>query len=152
MAAPAAEEADDVRRRMLKSKIHRAIVTDANLHYVGSITLDPELLDAADILEHEQVVVVDIDNGARLETYAIAGRRGSGDVCLNGAAARLVSPGDRVIVLSYADYDRTELEHYAPRVVHVDAANRQIDAVTAELLAAQQAGPAPRRYVEVPTG
>jgi aspartate 1-decarboxylase len=137
---------------MLKSKIHRAVVTDANLHYVGSITLDPDLLEAADIFEHEQVAVVDIDNGARLETYAIAGRRGSGDVCLNGAAARLVSPGDRIIVLSYADYDRTELEDYAPRVVHVDAANQQIDAVTAEFLAARQAGPAPGRYVEVPAG
>ena len=84
-----------MRRRMLKSKIHRAVVTDANLHYVGSITIDPELLAAADILEHEQVAVVDIDNGARFETYAIAGRPGSGDMCLNGAAARLVSPGDR---------------------------------------------------------
>jgi aspartate 1-decarboxylase len=139
-----------VRRRMLKSKIHRAVVTDANLHYVGSITVDPDLLEAADILEHEQVAVVDIDNGARLETYAIAGRPGSGDLCLNGAAARLVSPGDRIIVISYADYDRDELEHYAPRIVHVDSANHQIDAVTAELLAAEQAGLAPHRYVEVP--
>jgi len=139
-----------VRRRMLKSKIHRAVVTDANLHYVGSITVDPDLLEAADILEHEQVAVVDIDNGARLETYAIAGRPGSGDMCLNGAAARLVSPGDRIIVISYADYDRAELERYAPRIVHVDSANRQIDAITAELLAAEQAGPAPHRYVEVP--
>src|SRR5690606_15391140 len=93
-----------VRRRMLKSKIHRAVVTDANLHYVGSVTIDPDLLDAADILEHEQVTIVDIDNGARLETYVIAGERGSGDLCLNGAAARLVHPGDRVIVISYADY------------------------------------------------
>ena len=99
-----------MRRRMLKSKIHRAVVTDANLHYVGSVTIDPDLIDAADILEHEQVAVVDIDNGARLETYAIAGVRGSGDLCLNGAAARLVQPGDRVIVISYADYDDAELE------------------------------------------
>jgi aspartate 1-decarboxylase len=117
---------------MLKSKIHRAVVTDANLHYVGSITIDPELLAAADILEHEQVAVVDIDNGARFETYAIAGRPGSGDMCLNGAAARLVSPGDRIIVISYADYEASELEHYEPVVVHVDTANRRIDAATAE--------------------
>jgi aspartate 1-decarboxylase len=124
-----------VRRRMLKSKIHRAVVTDANLHYVGSITIDPDLLAAADILEYEQVAVVDIDNGARFETYAIAGRPGSGDMCLNGAAARLVSPGDRVIVISYADYDQGELEHHEPVVVHVDAANHRIDAATAERLA-----------------
>jgi aspartate 1-decarboxylase len=139
-----------VRRRMLKSKIHRAVVTDANLHYVGSVTIDPDLLDAADILEHEQVAIVDIDNGARLETYAIAGVRGSGDLCLNGAAARLVQPGDRVIVISYADYDDVEMEGYGPRVVHVDTSNRQVDEVTAELLAAAEAGPAPHRYVEVP--
>jgi aspartate 1-decarboxylase len=124
-----------VRRCMLKSKIHRAVVTDANLHYVGSITIDPDLLAAADILEYEQVAVVDIDNGARFETYAIAGRPGSGDMCLNGAAARLVSPGDRVIVISYADYDQGELEHHEPVVVHVDAANHRIDAATAERLA-----------------
>ncbi len=124
-----------MRRRMLKSKIHRAVVTDANLHYVGSITIDPDLLAAADILEHEQVAVVDIDNGARFETYAIAGRPGSGDMCLNGAAARLVSPGDRVIVISYADYDQGDLEHHEPVVVHVDAANRRIDAAAAERLA-----------------
>jgi aspartate 1-decarboxylase len=120
---------------MLKSKIHRAVVTDANLHYVGSITIDPDLLEAADILEHEQVAVVNIDNGARFETYAIAGRRGSGDMCLNGAAARLVSPGDRVIVISYAEYDQGELEHHEPVVVHVDTANRRVDAATAEELA-----------------
>ena len=139
-----------MRRRMLKSKIHRAVVTDANLHYVGSVTIDPDLLDAADIREHEQVAIVDIDNGARLETYAIAGVRGSGDMCLNGAAARLVQPGDRVIVISYADYDEAELERHQPRIVHVDAANRQVDAVTAELLASEQRGPAPHRYVDVP--
>jgi aspartate 1-decarboxylase len=141
-----------VRRRMLKSKIHRAVVTDANLHYVGSVTIDADLLEAADILEHEQVTIVDIDNGARFETYTIAGGRGSGDLCLNGAAARLVQPGDRVIVISYADYEDSEMEGYAPRVVHVDTANRQIDAVTADLLARELAGgrPAPRRYAEVP--
>jgi aspartate 1-decarboxylase len=139
-----------VRRRMLKSKIHRAVVTDANLHYVGSVTVDPDLLDAADILEHEQVAVVDIDNVARFETYTLAGGRGSGDLCLNGAAARLVQRGDRVIVISYADYEDSEMETYAPRVVHVDTANRRIDAATAELLAAEMNAPAPRRYVEVP--
>ena len=124
-----------MRRRMLKSKIHRAVVTDANLHYVGSITIDPDLLEAADILEHEQVAVVDIDNGARFETYTIAGRRGSGDMCLNGAAARLVSPGDRVIVISYAEYDEAELQDHQPLVVHVDAANHRIDTAAAERLA-----------------
>src|SRR5690606_36691133 len=138
-----------MRRRMLKSKIHRAVVTDSNLHYVGSVTIDPDLLQAADILEHEQVAVVDIDNGARLETYAIAGRRGSGDLCLNGAAARLVQPGDRVIIISYADYEREELADYEPIVVHVDSRNRQIDAMTADLLAALHSGPPPHCYVEV---
>jgi aspartate 1-decarboxylase len=139
-----------MRRRMLKSKIHRAVVTDANLHYVGSVTIDPDLLEAADILEHEQVAIVDIDNGARLETYAIAGVRGSGDMCLNGAAARLVQPGDRIIVISYAEYDDAELRGHEPRIVHVDTANRQVDPVTADLLAAGPRGPAPHRYAEVP--
>jgi aspartate 1-decarboxylase len=111
-------------RTMLKSKIHRATVTDADLHYVGSITVDPELLEAADILEHEQVAVVDVDNGARFETYTIAGERGSGEMKVNGAAARLVHHGDTIIVISYAQYDRVEMEHYAPTVVHVDRQNR----------------------------
>ena len=124
-----------MRRRMLKSKIHRAVVTDANLHYVGSITIDPALLEAADILEHEQVAVVDVDNGARFETYTIAGRPGSGDMCLNGAAARLVSPGDRIIVISYADYEAAELAHHEPVVVHVDSTNHRVDSATAERLA-----------------
>jgi aspartate 1-decarboxylase len=110
-------------RTMLKSKIHRATVTDCDLHYVGSITLDPELLEAADIRELEQVAVVDVDNGARFETYTIAGGRGSGEVKVNGAAARLVHRGDTVIVISYAIYDPEELEHHTPRVVHVDATN-----------------------------
>jgi aspartate 1-decarboxylase len=135
---------------MLKSKVHRATVTDANLHYVGSITVDPDLLDAADITEYEQVAVVDIDNGARLETYVIAGRRGSGDMCLNGAAARLVHPGDKIIVISYADYEEAELAGYAPRIVHVDGSNHQIDEATAELLAGlRPTSGAPERYVEV---
>ena len=111
-------------RTMLKSKIHRATVTDCDLHYVGSITIDPLLLEAADILPHEQVAVLDLDNGARFETYTIAGERGGGEVKLNGAAARLVQRGDTVIVISYAQYNRAELHTYAPRVVHVDAANR----------------------------
>jgi aspartate 1-decarboxylase len=115
-------------RTMLKSKIHRATVTDSNLHYVGSITIDPELLEAADVLEYEQVAVLDIDNGARFETYAIAGERGSGEVVINGAAARLVAPGDTVIVLSYAGYAEDELAGYAARVVHVDEANRATEA------------------------
>jgi aspartate 1-decarboxylase len=134
-------------RRMMKSKIHRATVTDANLHYVGSITLDTGLMELADILEMEQVQILDIDNGARFETYAIPG--GPGDVCLNGAAARLVAPGDRIIVITYADYDEAELERYAPRVVHVDAANRPVPEHVARELAAQSA-PGPLRYREVP--
>jgi aspartate 1-decarboxylase len=117
-----------VQRTMLKSKIHRATVTDSDLHYVGSITIDPDLLEAADILEHEQVHVVDVDNGARFETYTIPGERGSGQLKINGAAARLVHTGDTVIVISYAAYTRAEMEHYEPRVVHVDRANRIIAA------------------------
>jgi len=113
-----------VQRTMLKSKIHRATVTDCDLHYVGSITIDRELLDAADILAHEQVAVVDVDNGARFETYTIAGESGGGEVKLNGAAARLVARGDRIIVISYASYPREEIDLYLPRVVHVDAHNR----------------------------
>ncbi|MBW3573371.1 MAG: aspartate 1-decarboxylase [Actinobacteria bacterium] len=111
-----------MRRRMMKSKIHRATVTAADVSYVGSISLDPTLMELADIREHEQVQVLDIDNGARLETYAISG--GPGEVTVNGAAARLVHPGDRVIVLTYADYDEAELGGWSPVVVHVDGANR----------------------------
>src|SRR6185369_10710957 len=103
-----------VRRRMMKSKIHRATVTDANLNYVGSITIDTDLMAAADLLEWEQVAIVDIDNGNRFETYVIPGAAGSGAMCLNGAAARLVHPGDRIIVISYADYDQSELEGFEP--------------------------------------
>ncbi len=138
-----------MRRRMMKSKVHRATVTDADLHYVGSITVDRDLMDAADLVEFEQVAVVDIDNGARLETYVIAGERGSGSVCLNGAAARLVAPGDKVIIISYADYDHEDLEDYVPRIVHVDSANGLVDEETARVLAGLDR-PAPRRYVEVP--
>ena len=114
-----------VHRTMMKSKIHRATVTGADLNYVGSITLDPELMGLADIRENEQVHVLDIDNGARFETYAIPG--GPGDVILNGAAARLVHTGDRVIVITYASYDEVELERYEPRVVHVDDQNRPVE-------------------------
>ena len=114
-------------RQMLKSKIHRARITGSDLHYVGSITIDANLLEAADILEHELVHVLDVDNGARFETYTIAGRRGSGTVQVNGAAARLVHTGDTVIVVSYASYDERELESYEPRVVHVNAHNEIVD-------------------------
>jgi aspartate 1-decarboxylase len=138
-----------MRRRMMKSKIHRATVTDADLHYVGSVTIDAELMAAADLVEFEQVAVVDIDNGARLETYVIEGPAGSGAICLNGAAARLVSPGDRVIVISYADYADEELAAYRPAIVHVDTANAIVEEEVARKLAALDA-PAPRRYVEVP--
>jgi aspartate 1-decarboxylase len=125
-----------MQRVMLKSKIHRATVTDCDLHYVGSITVDPELLEAADIREHEQVHVVDIDNGARFETYTIAGERGSGDLKVNGAAARLVHNGDTVILISYASYDEAELDSYEPRVVHVTRENEivNVDAEVATLL------------------
>jgi aspartate 1-decarboxylase len=120
-----------VRRRMMKSKIHRATVTGADLNYVGSISMDTELMALADILPYEQVAVLDIDNGARFETYAIEGERGQ--ICLNGAAARLVSPGDKVIIITYAEYEREELEHYVPKVVHVDGRNRVIDETSARL-------------------
>lgn len=134
-----------MRRRMMKSKIHRATVTDADLNYVGSITLDVDLMKLADIREMEQVHVLDIDNGNRLVTYAIAG--GSGDVCLNGAAARLVQPGDRVIVISYADYDEGELDTYLPQVVHVDTANHPVPEDVAQRLL--NAGPGPIHYEEL---
>jgi aspartate 1-decarboxylase len=125
-------------RTMLKSKIHRATVTDCDLHYVGSITIDPDLLEAADILEFEQVAVVDVDNGARFETYTIAGERGSGAIKVNGAAARLVHRGDTIIVISYGSYDPEDLEHYDPWVVHVNEDNEihTIDNEVATLLGA----------------
>jgi aspartate 1-decarboxylase len=115
-----------MQRVMLKSKIHRATVTDCDLHYVGSITIDPDLLEAADMLEYEQVHVVDVDNGARFETYTIPGERGSGDMRVNGAAARLVHRGDTIIVISYGSYDEVDLERYVPRVVHVQADTNRI--------------------------
>lgn len=108
---------------MLQGKIHRATVTQAELNYVGSITIDEALLEASGIREYQKVQVVDIDNGSRLETYTIAGERNSGVICLNGAAARLVSVGDKVIIMSYAAYEADELANYAPKVVFVDENN-----------------------------
>jgi aspartate 1-decarboxylase len=114
-------------RTMLKSKIHRATVTQADLDYVGSVTVDTDLLDAADLLPGEKVAIVDVTNGARLETYVIPGARGSGVLGINGAAAHLVHPGDLVILIAYAQMDDELARQYRPRVVHVDAANRIIE-------------------------
>ncbi|GAB3136758.1 aspartate 1-decarboxylase [Micromonospora sonneratiae] len=111
-------------RTILKSKIHRAVVTQADLHYVGSLTIDEDLMDAADLIAGEQVHVVDINNGARLETYVIAGERGSGVIGINGAAARLIQPDDLVIIISYAAVADPDAKAYTPRVVMVDEANR----------------------------
>ena len=111
-------------RTMCKSKIHRATVTGADLNYIGSITIDPELREAADLLEYEQVSVVNVNNGARFETYVIPGEPGKGEICLNGAAARMVHPGDKVIVISYAQYDEAEMESYRPVFIFVDEQNR----------------------------
>lgn len=122
-----------MQRTMLKSKIHRATISDSDLHYVGSITIDAELLEAADIREHEQVHVLDIDNGARFETYTIAGAPGGGEMKINGAAARLVHTGDTIIVVSYANYDEAELQSYEPRVVHVEKDTNRILDVDAEV-------------------
>ncbi len=121
----------------MKSKIHRATVTQADLHYVGSVTVDADLLDAADLLPGELVHIVDVTNGARLETYTIEGPRGSGVIGINGAAARLVAPGDLVILISYAQVDDAEARALRPRVVHVDAANRVVE------LGADAAAPVP---------
>lgn len=109
---------------MCKSKIHRATLTAADLHYEGSVSIDQDLLDAADMLEFEKVQIVNINNGSRLETYTLAGERGSGQIQLNGAAARLGAPGDRVIIISYAEYDEAELETFTPKFVFVDEHNR----------------------------
>jgi aspartate 1-decarboxylase len=114
-------------RTMLKSKIHRATVTTADLHYVGSVTVDEDLMDAADLLPGEQVAIVDVTNGARLETYVIAGERGSGVIGINGAAAHLVHPGDLVILISYGQLDDALARAYRPRIVHVDRANQVIE-------------------------
>ena len=125
-----------MQRHMLKSKIHRATVTGCDLHYVGSVTLDADLMRSADLLPGELVHVLDVDNGNRFETYVIEGEPGSGEVCVNGAAARLVHLGDRVIVVAYGVFDESELESHEPRVVHVDERNAivQVDADPASLV------------------
>ena len=115
-----------MQRVMMKSKIHRATVTQADLHYVGSISIDRDLMDAADLLEGEQVAIVDITNGARLETYVIPAPRGSGTIGINGAAAHLVNEGDLVIIISYGMFEDAEAKALKPRVVHVDAQNRVV--------------------------
>lgn len=121
-------------RTMLKSKIHRARVTDGNLHYEGSVTLDPVLMEAADLLPHEQVHLLDVDNGARLETYVIEGERDSGEVVINGAAARLIHKGDIILILSYVTVPDEEARRLEPQIVHVDEANRivRVDHAVAE--------------------
>jgi aspartate 1-decarboxylase len=139
-------------RPMMVGKIHRATVTAADLHYVGSVTVDLDLLEAADVLPGQQVDVVDVTNGARLTTYALAGERGSGVVCVNGAAAHLVHPGDVVILIAYALLPDAEARTYRPCVVHVDGANRIVELGTDPGAAADgvptgvaQDGPAPVR-------
>lgn len=116
-----------MRRTMMKSKIHRATVTEANLDYVGSVTIDRDLMDAADLLPNEKVQIVDNTNGARLETYVIEGERGSGVIGINGAAAHLVQPGDNVILISYAELEDVEARAWEPTVVFVDGTNRVVD-------------------------
>ena len=113
-----------MRRHMMKSKLHRATVTEANLHYEGSLTVDADLLAAADILTHEQIHVWDVTNGARLVTYALPGKRGSGEVCVNGAGAHLIRPGDVVIVATYAEFEDAEAKRHEPRVVLLGDGNR----------------------------
>src|SRR5579875_734548 len=113
-----------MQRTMCKGKIHRATVTQANLNYIGSITIDQDLLEAADIYPYEKVQVVNVTNGSRLETYAIAGARGSGVICLNGAAARLTAEGDIVIIISYGQFDEQEIRSLVPKIVFVDEQNR----------------------------
>ncbi|MCA9082911.1 MAG: aspartate 1-decarboxylase [Planctomycetaceae bacterium] len=115
-----------MKRTLLKSKIHRATVTEADLNYEGSITIDPRLMKAADIVEFERVEVYDITNGNRLATYAISGKPGSGTICLNGAAARLVQVGDLIIICSYADYTEEERRQHVPRIIRVDGRNRKL--------------------------
>lgn len=117
-------------RTLLKSKIHRATVTEADLHYEGSVTIDAELMDAADLVNYEQVDIYNITNGNRLTTYVIPGEPGTGTICINGAAAHLVNPGDLVIIASYGDYAEHEVRNHQPRVVLVDAANRGLCSAT----------------------
>ncbi len=113
-----------MQRILLKSKIHRATVTDAQLHYEGSVTIDRQLMELADLIDHEQVQIYDVNNGNRLTTYVIPGEPGSGTICINGAAAHLVHPGDLVIICSYANFKESEARQVKPRVVHVDEKNR----------------------------
>ena len=113
-----------MQRSLMKSKVHRGIITQANLHYVGSLTLDRDLMDMADLMPNEKIQVVDVTNGERFETYVIEGERGSGVLCLNGAAARKVQVGDTVIVISYGTYDEQEARHHVPTVVLCDEDNR----------------------------
>lgn len=118
---------------MMKSKLHRATVTEANLNYVGSITIDEDLMDAANLLENEKVQIVNNNNGARLETYVIKGNRGSGVICLNGAAARLVQPGDNVIIISYSLMTEEQARSYKPTVVILDAHNKAVQSLKEEI-------------------
>lgn len=145
-----------VLREMLKSKIHRATVTQADLHYVGSITIDADLLAAADLLPGEKVDIVNINNGARFSTYVIEGLSGSGIIGVNGAAARLVAPGDLVIIISYAQYSREELVEHQPRVVFVDQFNRPVslgsDAADPGLAAELLRGDRDSRDLATPAG
>lgn len=119
-------------RIMMKSKLHRATVTEANLEYVGSITIDEDLMDAADVYPNEKVQIVNNNNGARFETYVIAGERGSGVICLNGAAARLVHPGDKVIIISYGMIDNKEARNFQPKVIFLDDKNQITETVHEE--------------------
>jgi len=112
---------------LMKSKIHRAIVTEANLNYVGSITIDEDLMDAADLIKNEKVQIVNNNNGNRFETYVIPGERGSGMICLNGAAARLVHPGDVIIIMSYGLFEKNEAKEFNPRIVFVDENNKIVE-------------------------
>ena len=120
---------------VLKSKIHRAVITEANLHYVGSLTLDEDLMDAANFIEHEKVQIVNNNNGSRFETYVIKGERGSGVICLNGAAARLVQPGDKVIIICYGLVTEEEVHKQEPKIAVLDDQNQIV-----EMLGAEKAG------------
>jgi aspartate 1-decarboxylase len=115
-----------MQRFMLKSKIHRVRVTDANLDYEGSMTIDQNLMDAADIMEYEQIKIYNVSNGARFDTYAIAGKPGCGEICLNGAAARMGARGDLVIIVTYGNYEEAELAHHQPKVVLVTSGNKPV--------------------------
>ncbi|RZU62446.1 aspartate 1-decarboxylase [Zhihengliuella halotolerans] len=141
-----------MKRTMFKSKIHRATVTQADLHYVGSVTVDSDLLDAADILPGELVHIVDVTNGARLETYTIAGERGSGVIGINGAAAHLINPGDTVILISYAEMETAEARTYTPRVVHVNEANEMIELGTDPAEAVADSVSRPPHSLAAPSG